>query len=97
MYYNVLPCPSISDHDAPYMTAKIATSKYQTRYKLIRDMENFDLQKHIDDFKQLPFLIVCSFHNPGDQLNILNKIIYEFIERRTPLKEKNYFALQPLG
>ena len=56
-------------------------------------MENFDLQKHIDDFKQLPFLIVCSFHNPGDQLNILNKIIYEFIERRTPLKEKNYFAL----
>ena len=35
LHSNVLPCPSISNHDAPYITAKIPTNKYQPRYKFI--------------------------------------------------------------
>ena len=53
-------------------------------------MKNFDLQKYIDDFKQLPFSIVYSFGNPDDQLDILNKIILECIERHAPLKTAKF-------
>ena len=86
LYFNVLPCPSISDHDAPYIIAKIPTDKYQPRYKFIRDMKNFDLQKYIDDFMQLPFSIRYSVVNPDDQLDTLNKIILECIGCHAPLK-----------
>ena len=36
-------------------------------------MKNFDLQKCMDDFKQLPFSRVYSFDNANDQLDTLNK------------------------
>ena len=38
-------------------------------------MKNFNIQKYIDDFKQLPFSIVYSFDNPDGQLDNLHKII----------------------
>ena len=60
LYSNVLLCSAISDNDAPYMMAKISTNKYQPRYKFVRDMKNFSLQKCIDDFKQLPFSVMYS-------------------------------------
>ena len=85
-FLNVLPCPSISDHHAPYIIAKIPTNKYQPLYIFIRDMKNFDLQKYIDDVKQLPFSIVYSFDNLDDQRDILNKIILECVELHAPLK-----------
>ena len=47
LYSNVLPCPSISDHDALYIIAKIPTNKYQPRFKFMRHMKNVDLQKQI--------------------------------------------------
>ena len=73
LYSSVLPCPSISDHDEPYIIVKIPINKYQPSYKFIRDIKTFDLQKYIDAFKQLPFSIVYSFDKPDDQLGILNK------------------------
>ena len=36
-------------------------------------MENFDIQKRMDDFKQLPFSRVHSFNNANDLLDTLNK------------------------
>ena len=45
IYSNVLPWPSISDHDTLYMIAKISTPKYQTRYVFIRDVKEFDIGK----------------------------------------------------
>ena len=47
LYSNVLPFPSISDHDVLYIIAKIPTNKYQSCYKFVRDMNNFDFQKQI--------------------------------------------------
>ena len=47
LYSNVLPFPSISDHDVLYIIAKIPTNKYQCCYKFVRDMKNFDFQKQI--------------------------------------------------
>ena len=90
LYSNVLSCPSISDHDAPYIIAKMPIIKYQPRCKFIRYMKNFDLQKYIDDFKLLPFSIMYRFYNAGDQLDTLKKIILEWIERHAPLKRKKF-------
>ena len=89
MYSNVQPYPSISDNNAPYTIAKIPAIQYQSRYKFIREMKNFDLQKYIDDFKQLPFSIVSSSDIPIDKLVALNKISHECIERHAPLKRIN--------
>ena len=44
-------------------------------------MKNFNLLKHIDDFKQLPFWRVYNFDYPDDQLDTLNKIFLECDER----------------
>ena len=90
LYSNVLSCPSISDHDAPYIIAKMPTIKYQPRCKFIRYMKNFNLQKYIDDFKLLPFSIMYRFYNAGDQLDTLKKIILEWIERHAPSKRKKF-------
>ena len=80
LYSNVLPWPSTSDYEPSYITAKILTNKYQARYKFIKNMKNFDLQKFNDDFKQLSFSVVHSFDNADDQLDTLNKIILECID-----------------
>ena len=45
IYSNVLPRPSISDHDALYIVTKISIPKYQIRYKFIRDMKEFDMAR----------------------------------------------------
>ena len=53
-------------------------------------MKNFDLQKYINEFKQLPLSIVYSFDNPVDQLDTLNKIILECVERHAPIKRTEF-------
>ena len=36
-YTDVLPCPIISDHDAPYITINVRVSRCGPRYKYIRN------------------------------------------------------------
>ena len=42
---NVLSCPTVSDHDAPYAIIKIPTESIQTRYKYTRNMKNFNTKE----------------------------------------------------
>ena len=35
LHSHILPCSSISDHDVPYIIAKIPTNKYQTCQKFL--------------------------------------------------------------
>ena len=51
---NVLPCPTISDHDAPYIITNIPGIKFQTRTKYIPNMKHFNIKDYVDDFKTLP-------------------------------------------
>ena len=44
LHSDVLPCPTISDHDAPYIIVNIPTNKYEIRYKFIRNLKHFDLE-----------------------------------------------------
>ena len=79
---DVLPCPTVSDHDTSYAIIKIPTTSFQTKYKYIRNMNNFNLK----DFSTLPFSTVYSFDNPDDQLAMLSKLILDCIDRHAPLK-----------
>ena len=65
LHSNVLPCPTVSDHDAPYIIVNIPTNKYEIRYKFILNLKHFDL-------KTLPFATVYSFNETDDQLDTLN-------------------------
>ena len=58
---DVLPCPTISDHDAPYVIVNLPTNKYEIRYKFIRNLKLFDLETFITDFKTLRFATVYVF------------------------------------
>ena len=49
-------------------------------------MKNFNLEKYIDDFKQISFSIGYSFDNADDQPETLNKTIIECIKCHVPLK-----------
>ena len=58
---DVLPCPTVSDHDAPYAIVKIPTASFQKRYKYIRNMKNFNTKEYYTDVSTLPFSAVYSF------------------------------------
>ena len=62
---NVLPCPTVSDHDAPYVIQNITGIKFQTRTKYIRYMKRFNIKDYVDDFKTLPLVLVYSFEYPN--------------------------------
>ena len=66
LHSGVLPCATISDHDAPYIIVNIPTNKYEIRYKFIRNLKHFDFETYINDFKT-PFATVYSFNETDDQ------------------------------
>ena len=82
---NILPYPTVSDHDAPYIITNIPGIKFQTRTKYIRSMKHFNIKDYVDDFKTLPLALVYSFEDPNEQLDTLNNLILERIERHAPL------------
>ena len=86
---DVLPCPTVSDYDTPYAIIKIPTTSFQTKYKYIRNMKNFNLK----DFSTLPFSTVYSFDNSDDQLAMLSKLILDCIDRHAPLKRTKFTRL----
>ena len=91
---NVLPCPTVSDHDAPYIITNIPEIKFQTRTKYIQNMKDFSIKDYVDDFKTLPLALVYSFEDPNEQLDTLKNLILECIERHA-LSAKTKFSHPP--
>ena len=87
---NLLPCPTVSDHDAPYVITNKPGIKFQTRTKYIWNMKHFSIKGYIDDFNTLPLSLVYSFKDPNEQLDKLNNLILECIERHAPLVKTNF-------
>ena len=50
-YAEVLPCPQVSDRDAPFACVRI--TRYALRYKLIRNEKRFSETASIEDFAAL--------------------------------------------
>ena len=64
-------------------------NKFETRYKYIRNLRSFDLEKYVQDFDALPISLIYSFDDSNDQLDTLNKLILSTInEHATLMKTK---------
>lgn len=83
---DVTPTPEISDHDAIYACINTRVTRFQPRFKYIRDYKNYILNDYVTDFSQLPLSVVYSSESADDKLDILNELISSCIERHAPLK-----------
>ncbi|CAB3996159.1 Hypothetical predicted protein [Paramuricea clavata] len=83
---DVIPCPTISDHDAPYVCVNIHTIRYKPCYKIIRDTCQLNLDNFYKDCLSVPFSLLYSFNNLNDQLSIFNDLLSECLNRHATLK-----------
>ena len=63
---DVIPCPTISDHDAPYACINIRTIRYEPCYKMIRDTRQLNLDAFYKDCLSVPFSLLLGrilWHN----------------------------------
>lgn len=75
-YTEVLPCPLVSDLDAPFVCLRII--RYAPRYKLIRNEKRFSESASIKDFAGCSALeIVYAFDDPNDKIVTFNRIVAE--------------------
>ena len=87
---DVLSCPAVSDHDATYIITNKPGIKFQTRAKYIRNIKYFNIKDFIDDFKTLSLYLGYSFEDPNEQLDTLNNLILECIERHALLVKTKF-------
>ena len=85
-FCDVLPTPEISDHDAVFACINTRVARFEPRYKIIRDMRNFDLLAYVADTATAPFNLVYATDCTDDSLNTLNYLLFNCIERHAPLK-----------
>ena len=71
---NVVLADEIGDHDLPYVILNIRKQKFEKRYNCICDEKRFDLSKYQKHFSQIPMSFVDTFHDPNDQLYMLNEL-----------------------
>ena len=83
---DVLPCPLISDHDAPYCTLNIRISRYAPRYKFIRNEKQFNENAFVEDFSTIPIQVPYALEDPDEKVKILQTLIQECLERHAPLR-----------
>ena len=83
---NVIPCETISDHDATFLVLNIKKQKFQPTYKFARDEKSFNLENYINDFSQLPLSTEYIFNDPDDQFETLNKLITDCLLSHAPTK-----------
>ena len=83
---NVVPCPEVSDHDAPYITLSTKFAPFEPRYQIIRDMKNFRQQDFVDSFATLPLGLVYTFNDSNDMISVFNGLILNHTNEHAPLK-----------
>ena len=76
----------ISDLDARYVCINVRITRFDPRYKFIRNEKNFNADAFIEDFERLPLSIVYSTEDPDMQVDLLSSLIRECIDRHAPLK-----------
>ena len=83
---DVLPCPLISDHDAPYVCVDVRVTRFVPRHNYIRNERNLDEKAFVSVFEELPLSLIYSTDDPELQLHILNTLLRECIDRHAPLR-----------
>ena len=83
----IIPCSIVSHHDAIYACVKVRLPRFQPRYKFIRDIRNFNEDVFKEDFSTLPLSVISYSDDPDEQLETLNTLISECLERQAPLRK----------
>ena len=83
----VLPCPTISDHDAPYACINVRITRFEPRFKIIRNERQFVENAFLEDVAALPLNIVYSTDDADDKLEIFNRLFKSSIDRHAPLRK----------
>ena len=83
----IIPCSIVSDHDGPYACINIRSTRFEPRFKYIRNMKTFDADAFLKDCSVLPFNIINCFDDPDDQVSCMNKLFRECIEQHAPLRK----------
>ena len=68
-------------------------NKFETRYKYIRNLKSFDLEKYVQDFDALPISLIYSIDDSNDQLDTLNKLILNTINEHALLMKTKFTTL----
>ena len=82
----LIPCSIISDHDGYYACVNVRVPRFEARYKNIRITKNLDEQSFINDFSSLPLSVVDYSDEPDEQIDMLNQMFSECLERHAPLR-----------
>ena len=86
VHSDALHTHEISDHGLPYDILNVKKERYEQRYKYIRSENNIDINSYVSDFRELPLNLVYAFDEPDDQVTILNKLVFNCIEKYAPIK-----------
>ena len=65
---DVLPCPLVSDHSAPYVCVNARVTRFLPRYKYIRNERNYNEVSFVEDVKNIPINIVYGVDDPDEKL-----------------------------
>ena len=82
---DVILCDEISDHDSPYIFVSARISKFQPRFKYIRNLSKFNELSFISDFQKLPFNIVYATDIADDKADLFNKLFTDRLKQHAPL------------
>ena len=85
-YTEVLPCPLVSDHDAPYACVNARITRNTPRHILTRNEKRFSETAFTDNFAALPFEIVYAFDDPNDKIATFDHLVTECLNRHAPQK-----------
>ena len=81
-----IQCPEISDDNCPYIITDAKSKPFESRYKIIRSMKDFDHQHYKETFGRLPFTTIFALNDPENQLEILNDLTIRHLEEHAPMK-----------
>ena len=84
---DVLPAPSVSNHDNVYMIINAWVTRYAPRHKYIRNEKQLDMQVFKQNFLSLPLNVIYGLKSPEDMVDALNSFVTECLDRHTPLKK----------
>ena len=82
----IIPCSIVSDHNAIYACVNVRLPRFQPRYKFIRDIRNFNKDVFKEDFSTLPLSVIYYSDDQDEQLETLNTLISECLEKH-PLRK----------
>ena len=87
IHTDVLPSPSLSNHDAVYAIINAWVTRYTPRHKYICNEKQLDMQAFKQDFLSLPLNVIYGLESLYDMVDALNSLVTECLDRHAPLKK----------